>query len=1597
MKHTLHLSASLIGIIITIFLFCIELPQDPAEDPNNSEASIFIDKNLILHHGDSPVIGLSLSLTRHFQSITVTTSCGVFNSSIAADTLSDYDTVYFRPQFNSVGPCSVFVSAQFRDLKLKDKNDTLLLYILAAEPGIHFITTPPHIKTGIGKTDTLLYVTKSTGEVTLPPTYSIITEPQEGITITPYYSQLKDTLRIAISSIVVNTYKLKAVVSVNYNNLQLKDSVITEVQVSESGVLVPSKVDLPKTIPIGIADTLLFAIDNSNSGDKLSIKLVNEPPLDPAVFTTLPTGTDSILIKVLSTQAGTANVGISVTNGSRIDTTWYSITIGTINTSLWNKNEVALTAIEGKAAKLDLRQYLVGTQSGSVALSANVGIVNDTFWEWTPPFGAEASVLASITAVKDTLSSILKLTITVSPGDSIKPSISLVDQTLNGKKVGSSNISVECVASDRESGIGNVKFSFGSSSIDAMWQHDSIYTGIITGLKNGMSTEITVTATDKSMKKNSKLLVFTVTYDSTMVDEEKPIIAYLSGPKSGERVKDSSGIIVFSITDNSGIDSVWWTLNGINAGMIAKTADSKYSVDYALKKYGKNSIIIYARDGSGKKNIGKTEINLTYNTTPSAVVSGEPVNKSVNASTEPTMTWTGGVDSDSDTVYYKVSYGTAENNLVTQSAETKEHSFSVLAPNKLSANSIYYWQIIAYTKQPYIDTVKSEIVSFTTSGNGPSITSNLPASMKVIEGSTLSLKVVADGTPSPTFKWYKNDLLQTGQTGAEFNKNNVAAGDSGVYYVIVNNGIGTGVISTKTVVTIRLKAAITQDPVATTVNEGGNGTFTVRAIGEEPLSFQWLKDGSPLSGETSATYSVTGANVSDNGKNISCIVSNSLGKDTSVAALLTVTSKPVYKVIFNAGAGVTGPDDQQIVEGGKVTQPSPPTRNGYDFSGWYKESSYTNAWVFTIDVVTGPVTLYAKWAAKSNSITYILNGGINHVSNPTSYTVTSAAITLAAPSRTGYTFGGWFENSSLNGTAITTIPSGSTGDKIVWAKWTVDGYTITYNLNGGTNHASNPTSYTIVSTALTLAVPSRIGYTFGGWYDNSGFSGTAVTTIPSGSTGDKAFWAKWTADGYTITYNLNGGANHASNPTSYNVTTSTITLAAPNRAGYTFGGWYDNSGLSGSAVTTVPSGSTGDKAFWAKWTADGYTITYNLNGGANHASNPTSYNIATSTITLAAPNRAGYTFGGWYDNSGLSGSAVTTIPSGSTGDKAFWAKWTADGYTITYNLNGGTNHASNPTSYNVTTSTITLAAPNRAGYAFGGWYDNSGLSGSAVTTIPSGSTGDRAFWAKWTLSEYTITYNNLTGATNNPTNPSKYSMGAAITLYPATKSAYVFDGWYTDPGFAPTSKTSTIVEGSTGDKVFYAKWVIKDLSGNEYHEVKIGSQVWMVENLKTTKLKNGDNLVIGTHFSYVDGSSANTSNYGLLYPWNVVSDSRGLAPEGWHIPSYEEWQTLVNYVTTNAGGNVAVLMSNNSVWNPAPSPNANSLGFSAYPAGTTDGSETIGLISKWWSSTDRQPTWRQPMAASIYITQGFESGYLIDNVGGDYYEKGLSVRCIRDY
>ena len=218
-------------------------------------------------------------------------------------------------------------------------------------------------------------------------------------------------------------------------------------------------------------------------------------------------------------------------------------------------------------------------------------------------------------------------------------------------------------------------------------------------------------------------------------------------------------------------------------------------------------------------------------------------------------------------------------------------------------------------------------------------------------------------------------------------------------------------------------------------------------------------------------------------------------------------------------------------------------------------------------------------------------------------------------------------------------------------------------------------------------------------------------------------------ESYTITYvNVDGATNE--NPASYNVETETITLKDPAKPGYTFGGWYKTEDFTGNAVTEIIQGTTGNITLYAKWVKEGdYTITYvNVDGATNE--NPASYNVETETITLKDPAKAGYTFEGWYMAEDFTGNVVTEIVQGTTGNITLYAKWELVSYTITYELDGGTNAPENPESYNVESETITLKDPVKTGYTFAGWYKDGEFT-DEITEIAQGSTGNITLYAKW--------------------------------------------------------------------------------------------------------------------------------------------------------------------------------------------------------------------------------------------------------------------------
>ena len=230
-----------------------------------------------------------------------------------------------------------------------------------------------------------------------------------------------------------------------------------------------------------------------------------------------------------------------------------------------------------------------------------------------------------------------------------------------------------------------------------------------------------------------------------------------------------------------------------------------------------------------------------------------------------------------------------------------------------------------------------------------------------------------------------------------------------------------------------------------------------------------------------------------------------------------------------------------------------------------------------------------KVTEKVYDITYNLNGGKNNADNPATYTKSSETIKLKTPTKTGYTFSGWYSDSKF-GKKVTSISNGSKGDKTLYAKWTPNKYDIAFKGNGSTSGSMKKMSdrkygskYTLTNNAF-----QKKGYTFTGWNTKADGSGTAyknkenIKNLTTKKDGTVTLYAQWKINSYDITYKLNGGKNNGENPKEYTVNTATITLKAPTKEGYKFVGWYSNKKLT-KKVTKITKGSTGDKTLYAKW------------------------------------------------------------------------------------------------------------------------------------------------------------------------------------------------------------------------------------------------------------------------------------------------------------------------------------------------------------------------------------------------------------------------------
>jgi uncharacterized protein (TIGR02145 family) len=199
---------------------------------------------------------------------------------------------------------------------------------------------------------------------------------------------------------------------------------------------------------------------------------------------------------------------------------------------------------------------------------------------------------------------------------------------------------------------------------------------------------------------------------------------------------------------------------------------------------------------------------------------------------------------------------------------------------------------------------------------------------------------------------------------------------------------------------------------------------------------------------------------------------------------------------------------------------------------------------------------------------------------------------------------------------------------------------------------------------------------------------------------------------------------------------------------------------------------------------------------------------------------------------------------------------------------------------------------------------------------------------------------------------------------------------------------------------------VTDIDGNTYPTITIGSQVWMAKNLDVSRYRNGDpipqvqdsvqwsNLTTGA-WCYYANNTANGPIYGKLYNWYAVNDPRGLAPNGWHVPTNAEWTMLIDYLGGVDAAGDKMRSTGNQYWQNDNSDATNESGFSGLPGGSREANPFFDEAN--FSDKHHGASW---YSTAVYNTN--EAYFVQLSVGPDvnlyneYKLCGFSVRCIKD-
>lgn len=494
--------------------------------------------------------------------------------------------------------------------------------------------------------------------------------------------------------------------------------------------------------------------------------------------------------------------------------------------------------------------------------------------------------------------------------------------------------------------------------------------------------------------------------------------------------------------------------------------------------------------------------------------------------------------------------------------------------------------------------------------------------------------------------------------------------------------------------------------------------------------------------------------------------------------IVTACNPTIYTVQFDLNGGMIGDKlelkDKTFRIGDRLETIETPTREGYDFDGWYYDETFETK-LSTPLKIEKDLKFYAKWLVKTYTITFNSNGGTPVDSIKAEF---GSSITKPKdPIKDEFTFDKWYLDEELENEFIfNTMPA---KDLTLYAGWVAATYEVKFEsvnieLESLRQHVERNKLATVPET------PLREGYTFNGWLldgESFDFSKPILRSI--------TLVANWSINQYQITFNTNGGS--LINPAIYDFNAVLNQPANPAKSGYTFKGWFKDNAPYDFTDKHMPAKSF---TLVAKWEANTYTVKFNKNGSdaTGTVENITATYDTQFTLPTNSYSRVGYTFVSWNTKANGTGTNYTPGESAknlaTSGETQLFAKWKVHKYTIIFNPGSEEEISGSMDSLILEytqTANLTANAFKKTGHTFAGWATE--INGTKVYdnnhSVQDLSTVDNAMinlYALWNIKSYkfTVIYND--GATDNLVKDYYYKE-AIEEVTPKVPAGKVFDCW----------------------------------------------------------------------------------------------------------------------------------------------------------------------------------------------------------------------------